>query len=449
MSSHPDSTAAGTQQTAPPNRPYTLIGDFDPTPKAALTPGDVYRSQRQEAYFRVTHTDDAFDLQREWLSTPYWGGSDGDIEPLPEEIRSWYESHDPLDLIAVDVPSRESVWFLTETVEPPVTADEAPNSTAPLSCDRVRSRLEVNHFLTHPVVGHQRGGVAGWKACFGARYQGDLVAVAVLSRPSARHSDDGTKIELSRFGSHPLRPPNTGSWLLAQAREWARLEGYDELISFSGVAGNDGTLYRALGLEAGRSTTTADGQGWENRSGRESWDSYERRKFTQELRDGTTTSQRPAVTENEGFQQGDLDDFSQGQSADSHPIKRLGLARYDTHPGIDAFFETHSPTDHPVEFDSAGFAVFVAEHQAQPLAMCVVAHPRAVDNAAEMSKQHPVSIAYAHNQRSLTAPTNTGAWLLARARDWARLEGYRELHAQPASPAHEAVTNRCAVPIAE
>jgi GNAT superfamily N-acetyltransferase len=142
----------------------------------------------------------------------------------------------------------------------------------------------VNEFLESDLVDHKLGGVPGWKAAFGARYNGNLIAVCVLSRPVARALDDGDTISISRFGSRPERPANTGSWLIARARDWARLEGYETMIAYSGVADNYGTLYNAAGFEIA-AVTEADGESWQSREGRSQWEDYTRRRWEYDLWD--------------------------------------------------------------------------------------------------------------------------------------------------------------------
>ena len=130
---------------------------------------------------------------------------------------------------------------------------------------------------------HPRGGVEFWYACFGARYEGYLVAAIVLERPSSRHLDDGTRVEITRYGIREDRPHNTGSWLIARARQWAALEGYDEIITYAGVAGNEGTTYAASGFEC-TDISIADGSGWLSQGDdRDTWADYERRKWVYRL----------------------------------------------------------------------------------------------------------------------------------------------------------------------
>lgn len=149
-----------------------------------------------------------------------------------------------------------------------------------LELRRERTKQPVNEFLKQR---HPLGGVPGWKVCFGARYRDSLVAALVVGRPVARAADDGTELSITRFCRREDRPANTGSWLIARARKWAELEGYDTLTAHSGVAGNYGTVYEAAGAEC-RDVRMADGSGWLSQGDdRETWDDFERRKWVFDL----------------------------------------------------------------------------------------------------------------------------------------------------------------------
>ena len=168
-----------------------------------------------------------------------------------------------------------------ELTDPPT-----PSSLDDLELTRERSTKTVNRFLER---NHPRGSVPGWLSCFGARHQSHLVACIVISRPTARGLDDGVTAEITRFGIRDDRPANTGSWLIAKARRWLELEGYDRLITYAGVAGNYGTTYEAAGFDID-DISMADGSGWTNRADRDEWDDYERRRWIYEL-DGATTTE--------------------------------------------------------------------------------------------------------------------------------------------------------------
>jgi len=165
-------------------------------------------------------------------------------------------------------------------IDEQLTEPPAPASVTELTLTRERSRDDVNRFLSRH---HPRGTIVGWLACFGARYQGHLVGCVVLERPSARHYDDGSRVELTRLGIRDDRPQNLGSWLIARARNWCALEGYNSLLAYAGVAGNYGTVYEASGFVCD-DVSQADGSGWTSHDGdRDTWDDYERRRWVCDL----------------------------------------------------------------------------------------------------------------------------------------------------------------------
>jgi len=160
-------------------------------------------------------------------------------------------------------------------VDPPT-----PSSVEDVQLTRECNLSTVNDFLERH---HPRGSIPGWKAVFGARYEGHLVALLTLSRPSSRHADDGTRLEIDRYAIREDRPANLGSWLIAPARRWAALEGYEEIITYAGIAGNVGDAYAAAGFECVE-TTIADGSGWlDQGDDRDTWADYERRKWVDDL----------------------------------------------------------------------------------------------------------------------------------------------------------------------
>jgi hypothetical protein len=167
-----------------------------------------------------------------------------------------------------------------------ITDVPSPSSVSDLTLIRERERQPINEFLEQR---HPLGSVPGWKACFSARYRDSIVAVVVIGRPVARNADDGTELSITRFCRRDDRPANTGSWLIARARKWVELEGYNTLSAHAGVAGNYGTVYEAAGFEC-EEITQADGSGWTNRKNRDSWDDYERRKWVYQLKDNRIES---------------------------------------------------------------------------------------------------------------------------------------------------------------
>lgn len=159
-----------------------------------------------------------------------------------------------------------------------------PTSVSNLRVERERSRNEINDFLESDIVNHKLGGVPGWKAAFGARYESQLIAVCILGRPVARMVDAEKEISITRFAARPERPSNTGSWLIAHARRWAFLEGFERVSAHAGVAGNEGTVYSAAGFKLTR-VDQARGNSWQGREGRQAVEDFTRRKWVYELRE--------------------------------------------------------------------------------------------------------------------------------------------------------------------
>jgi hypothetical protein len=178
--------------------------------------------------------------------------------------------HDPQP--AVEGHSRTE-WGRDESSLP------TPPSVDDLSVTRERERRPVEAFV-HRWHSLELG--PGWKACFGARYHNQLVAVCVVGRPKARHADDGSELAITRYCSRPDAPHNTGTWLIAKARDWAKLEGYSSISAHAGVEGNRGDIYRAAGFDL-VDESEADGNNWTSRRGRTGHGNYTRRKYVYEL----------------------------------------------------------------------------------------------------------------------------------------------------------------------
>ncbi|MEV0733687.1 XF1762 family protein [Polymorphospora sp. NPDC050346] len=76
---------------------------------------------------------------------------------------------------------------------------------------------------------------------------GDLLGVAVVGRPVARHLDDGLTAEITRLATDGSR--NACSVLLAAAWRVARHMGYQRMITYT-RSGEPGTSLRAAGWTA-------------------------------------------------------------------------------------------------------------------------------------------------------------------------------------------------------
>lgn len=85
----------------------------------------------------------------------------------------------------------------------------------------------------------------GYVVAIGCRIGGELVAVAMLGHPVARHKDDGKTLELIRLCVRDGFP-NVASWLLARAKRLAHAMG-SRLITYT-LASEGGASLRAAGF---------------------------------------------------------------------------------------------------------------------------------------------------------------------------------------------------------
>jgi len=191
--------------------------------------------------------------------------------------------------IVVDVATGGQTW----SVEPPEHMDRGdreltkwvdvtertdlpePGDVDDLTFEKIAgrgSRRTVNAFLEgheDGCVDHACGGVHHWKAAFVARYEGHIIGAIVLAPPqNGVLAAEGEEIVISRIACHPVRPPNTSTWLIGRARAWAERSGYHRISALAGVDGNRGTCYQAAGFEAEEVTEEyVDGEGkvWSKR----------------------------------------------------------------------------------------------------------------------------------------------------------------------------------------
>lgn len=87
--------------------------------------------------------------------------------------------------------------------------------------------------------------------CFGARYNGDLYAVAIWSSPVAanRMKNGKQALELRRFAIAPNAPKNTGSRMLSVMKLVIKNQIPDVswFVSYQDTEVHDGTIYKAAG----------------------------------------------------------------------------------------------------------------------------------------------------------------------------------------------------------
>ena len=87
--------------------------------------------------------------------------------------------------------------------------------------------------------------------CFGARFDGDLYAVAIWSSPVAanRMKNGREALELRRFAIAPDAPKNTGSRMLSVMRSIikSRMPDVSWFVSYQDTEVHAGTIYKASG----------------------------------------------------------------------------------------------------------------------------------------------------------------------------------------------------------
>ncbi|CAB4149588.1 hypothetical protein UFOVP557_10 [uncultured Caudovirales phage] len=87
--------------------------------------------------------------------------------------------------------------------------------------------------------------------CFGARFNGDLYAVAIWSSPVAanRMKNGREALELRRFAIAPDAPKNTGSRMLSVMRSIikSRMPDVSWFVSYQDTEVHAGTIYKASG----------------------------------------------------------------------------------------------------------------------------------------------------------------------------------------------------------
>jgi hypothetical protein len=98
----------------------------------------------------------------------------------------------------------------------------------------------------------------GHRASVGMEHEGELIGVAIVGRPVARHSDDGKTAEILRTCVRAGAPPHACSAVLAAGRRLAAALGYERVITYT-LTTESGSSPRAAGFRiastvAGRAT---------------------------------------------------------------------------------------------------------------------------------------------------------------------------------------------------
>lgn len=104
---------------------------------------------------------------------------------------------------------------------------------------------EANKFVRsyHSYLTHARGCLF----CVAAEYNREIVAVAIVGRPSSRQLDDGVTAEITRLCTHNA-PRNSASALIRRCTKAAFSIGFHRMISFVD-ASRSGTAFTAAAFK--------------------------------------------------------------------------------------------------------------------------------------------------------------------------------------------------------
>lgn len=95
-----------------------------------------------------------------------------------------------------------------------------------------------------------------------------MVGVAIVSRPVARHLDDGLTVEVIRCCVTDDAPKGSCSFLYARCWNAAKALGWSKLITYT-LQSESGSSLRGAGWKVVAELSGASGKGWTNRPGRE------------------------------------------------------------------------------------------------------------------------------------------------------------------------------------
>lgn len=387
--------------TAYPNRTVVHHGDV------------IYDHQRNEQAW-VGDDRSTRGVRVEWL------GSDRPTERYGKSLLDRRCEDGVVEILASGLASPSDCWW--DSYRPDQFGEV---SLADLEICRERSRAEVNRFLDHPLVDHKLGSVTFQKAMFGARYQGDLVAVCVLTRPKARMCADDVTIQIHRYAAHPGRPPNTASWLISEALEWAKNAGYHNALTYAGVSNdNEGTIYQALSFEYD-GTTEARGDGWQSRDGRDAWENYQRRRYVKSLRDSDEQFRTDPADRCGSGERATLATFSATGAPNASTGDLVLLPESALRNNADPFVD--AATRGKDVWQSNTLVGFGSSHNGHVFQAAVV--DEAPDDQYPNEYDTVRLVRYA--DRDLDYPTNAGAWLVSQIRAWAIGEGYDQLESKP------------------
>lgn len=384
-------------------------------------------------------------------------------EPAPGPVvwanqpRTAYESHEELDaavsaaeVTIVDSGAENLRAYLIEdnhkaTDLSVVSPGGAPSASA-VDIKVLRgtgATTWINSFILHPAIDY-RHSVPGNppKIAFVATYNGNHVGFVMLGRPTATEFAHRSRIQLLRMAAHEESPKNLPSRLLSYAADWARLQGYSEIVTYAGITGNSGTAYEASGYDF-QGAEHSDTSRATSRSGRQSFGEHYKRTYTRTLSDthlearrGFSDSQQQLRTKRTAApscsnliqtrEEPGLDGGSY-QPIESHPELHHLL---DSH----AWRGSEAPTDHDIPLGSSRsvgdvqpIAVFGARTESNELISALV-----LTTESSPSRDSTGAVfASLYADSGSKYPENTCRWLASRARNWADLHGFTRFVAEP------------------
>lgn len=104
------------------------------------------------------------------------------------------------------------------------------------------SITEANEFVRQVHRHHQP--TVGGKFAIGCAEDGEIVGVAIVGRPVARHLDDGWTVEVNRVATNGAR--NACSMLYGASWRAAKAMGYKRMVTYT-LASESGSSLRAAG----------------------------------------------------------------------------------------------------------------------------------------------------------------------------------------------------------
>lgn len=109
---------------------------------------------------------------------------------------------------------------------------------------------------------------AGGLFAVGVSDGAQCVGVAIVSRPVARHLDDGLTVEVVRCCVHDGAPKGSCSFLYARCWQAAKALGWRRLVTYT-LQSESGASLRGAGWRVISEVAGTIGKGWTNRPGRE------------------------------------------------------------------------------------------------------------------------------------------------------------------------------------